>query len=64
MGIIGDVAILDCPEWEDLVWMWYVVSLLSASLQRFIFHPPTAVLGQATARQCPRSGLNINIMIH
>ena len=22
VGIIGDVAILDCPEWEDLVWMW------------------------------------------
>ena len=35
-----DVAILDCPEWEDLVWMWSCgLSLLSASLQRFIIYP-------------------------
>ena len=56
-----DVAILDCPEWEDLVWMWSCgLSLLSASLQRFIIYPT----GPGSVGQCPRSGLNINIMIH
>ena len=60
-----DVAVLDCPKWEDLVWMWSCgLSLLSASLQRFIIYPPATLLGQDMARQCPRAGLNINIMIH
>ena len=49
-----DVAVLDCPEWEDLVWMWSCgLSLLSASLQRFIIYPPAAVLGQAVSGSVP-----------
>ena len=40
-----DVAILDCPEWEDLVWMWSCgLSLSSLRIFTTIYNLSLAAL--------------------